>query len=165
MAADITNREDPVAQRKGDAERDRLHAAIVKHARAAGAKGLKQHEVIIDCPEPPGLSRLGDKTLIEMVRGYVVKLADLFPFQKVVNNYSRQYKYRSYVFAPPQWASEVAYAAFRTLTENGMRVNDLSLILANQAEGRARELLAENGIAVPDWQREYYLPDAAALAE
>jgi hypothetical protein len=120
---------------------------------------IMDQDIIIDVPDPPGYSRIGRETLIQIVSNYVEPLANLFPFQKVVNNYSNQYKYRTYIFSKQKWREHVAYGAFRAFSENGIQLNDLSLILAHQDVGLTRELLNTYGIAIPDWRTDFYIPD------
>jgi len=155
-------KQDPVSHKKGADFFNKLREIIIKYARDAGADGITSEDVLIDIPEPPKYDRLGQETLIQIVGDYVVQLKDLFPFQKVVNNYSTQYKYRSYVFSSECWKSYVAYAAFRGFIENGIHLNDLALILAHQEGGLTRDLLNKNNIAIPDWRDKsnFYVPDA-----
>lgn len=161
-SSDITDREDAVAQRKANDFLQKLRRRILFLAKGAGAEKLKADDVIVDIPSPPRIGALGHGTLIKLVDGYCVPLSELFPFHKVVNNYSIQYKYRSYVFAPAKWASHVAYAAFRAFDEEGIHLNDLALILAHREKGTTRDLLMKNHVRIPDWRTDYYIPDAAA---
>ena len=88
----------------------------------------------------------------------VVPLKKLFPFHKVVNNYSNQYKYKTYVFATTEFVPYVAYGAVRAFAEYGLRLNNLALILAHQNSGLAHDLLVKHEIEPPDWETTYYLP-------
>jgi HD superfamily phosphohydrolase len=110
---DFVNRADPQAQTKAAEFFARVRERTLKYARNAGAKGIRLEDIAIDIPDPPKYTRLGQDTMIQIVADEVVALADLFPFEKVVNNYSKQYKYRSYVFATEKYKEAVAYGAFR----------------------------------------------------
>lgn len=141
---------------------------IISYARKAGAIDLKEADIAIDIPDPPGLEKLGLETYILLANrngeDQVVPLTELFPFNKVTSNYSKQYKYRTYVFARERHRKEVAYGAFRALADLGIRLNDLSLILAHQADrGHAYDLLLTNGVSIPDWRTSSYVPDRDAL--
>jgi hypothetical protein len=157
--SDFVDREDPVARRKASSFFNNVKSRIHELATASGAKDLGVCEIAIDIPDPPRVGKLGQETMIQMVPGCVVNLSDLFPFHKVVNNYSIQYKYRTYVFGPERWGSEVAYAAFRAFTEAGIKPNDLALILAHKDEGPTRDLLNYNRCTIPDWRKAFFTPD------
>src|SRR5205814_9661378 len=102
---------------------DAVRQRAFHFARKEGALGLRSEDIIIDIPKPPTSTKLGEGILVEIVSGYVVPLSELFPFEKVVKNYSKHYKYRSYVFAPRQWKAHVAYGAMRGLAEASIRLN------------------------------------------
>ncbi len=157
---DFVDRSDPAAQKKGTQYSEKIRALTLKYAQAAGAIDIRGEDITIDIPDPPRYGKLGDKTLIEIVKGYVVPLSDLFPFQKVVNNYSEQYKYRAYVFASERYRDHVAYAAFRAFNEMGIRLNDLALILAHHHDGgQAYKRLIRAGIEPANWTEKFYAPD------
>jgi HD superfamily phosphohydrolase len=156
----FTDREDPLALQQATAFFDQIRQKIVEYATAVKNQELTLEDVVVDIPDPPRLGKLGLETLIQIVPEYVVNLADLFPFHKVVSNYSIQYKYRAYVFAPEGWSNEVAYAAFRAFSECGIRVNDLALILAHKDKGHTRDLLIKANAEIPDWRKDFYTPDA-----
>jgi HD superfamily phosphohydrolase len=156
---DLANSADTIDRERADEWRETVVEKIRAHAVDAGAFDLASDEIVLDVPEPPGFGRLGQETLVRIVPEYVIPLSELFPFQKVVNNYSTQYKYRSYVFAPERWRAEAAYGAFRALGDEGLQLNDLALILAHQNDARARDLLNTNGVRIPDWRKEFYAPD------
>ncbi|MBI4663625.1 MAG: HD domain-containing protein [Verrucomicrobia bacterium] len=158
--SEFTNREDPVAQKKASQFFNDIREKIRGYATVVGAAGLSLTDIVIDIPDPPRIGKLGHETMVQIVPEYVVQLSDLFPFHKVVTNYSTQYKYRTYVFGPEQWTSEIAYAAFRAFSEAGIRPNNLALILAHQEDGRATELLNRSNFTIPDWREEFYVPDA-----
>ncbi len=164
LSGDACNRDDPVARKKAIAFFDRLLTRVLDLCVEIGAS-IDRSDVAIDIPDPPGFSRLGEETFVQFAADYVVQLKDLFPFQKVVNNYTRHYKYRSYVFASEKWAAEIAYATFRALGEFGIHLNDLALLLAHQQAGRARDLLLRASIEPPDWKTNYYLPDEVIVSE
>jgi HD superfamily phosphohydrolase len=158
ICAGYTNRNDEIDFNRAARFFEDLRKQIVRYAKEAGAESIDEDDVMIDIPEPPGYGRLGRETLIQIVDNYVVPLERLFPFQKVVNNYSTQYKYRSYVFSSPMFVDYVAYAAYRAFQEEGIVLNDLSLILAHQNESNARDLLLKNNINIYKWDKHYYLP-------
>jgi HD superfamily phosphohydrolase len=157
--SEFVNRDDPVSKRKSTLFFDELRKKIHDYAVAAGAGDLVLGEIFIDVPDPPGLSKLGQETLVQIVEDYVVNLSELFPFHKVVTNYSKQYKYRTYVFGPERCSSEIAYAACRALPEFGIRPNSLALILAHKESGRTKELLDRHHVEIPDWRKVFYTPD------
>jgi len=157
--SDFSNREDPVAQRKAQDFFRKIRDKIREYAVAEGATDLQASEIEIDIPEPPSIGKLGHQTLVQIVPEYVVPLAELFPFHKVVNNYSNQYKYRTYVFGPERWIKKVAYGAFRAFQEVGIKPNSLALILAHKESDHTKELLDRNRIEVPDWREVFYVPD------
>jgi HD superfamily phosphohydrolase len=158
---DASFKKHPRAQQATDSLIQKLRKRIVALAKEAGAKTIKLEDVLIDIPSSPKLGKLGTDTLVQLVPGKVtVPLKKLFPFHKVVNNYSNQYKYKTYVFATAKFAAYVSYAAFRTFAERGMRLNDLALILAHQNTGKAHELLIAKHVAIPDWNTESYVPDS-----
>lgn len=159
-SADIVNRSDPVARRKGAKFIRAIIKKTVRYAKEAGASKITHDDVTIDIPDPPKYVRLGDQTLIQMVPDYVEPLKNLFPFQKVVNNYSTQYKYRSYVFSTETYKEHVAYGAFRAFKEAGIQLNDLSLILAHHSLGGiGYKNLHKADVNLPDWRKDYYTPD------
>ena len=154
--SEFVSREDPVGRKHGleffDDIKDRIHY----YAKDAGANDIQKEDIMIDIPEPPKYGRLGNDTLIQIVDDYVEPLRKLFPFQKVVGNYSTQYKYRSYVFSSQRFREFVAYAGFRAFKDQKINLNDLSLILAHQDKSG---LFAAKAIDVPDWRNNFYAPD------
>jgi HD superfamily phosphohydrolase len=157
--SDFVSREDPVARCNSQKFFSDLRSKIMHYAEEAGASGIQSEDIMIDIPEPPKYGRLGSDTLIQIVEEYVEPLKNLFPFQKVVNNYSTQYKYRSYVFSNQKCRDFVAYAAFRAFKDEGIILNDLSLILAHQERGKTHDLIIKNHLRLPDWRTEFYAPD------
>lgn len=156
---DYVNREDPISSSNSQKFLDRVKNNIVRFAQEAGATGIKIEDIMIDIPEPPKYGRLGSDTLIQIVDEYVEPLKRIFPFQKVMNNYSAQYKYRSYIFSNPQWTDYVAYASFMALNDEGIKLNDLSFILSHQEKGKARDLIIGKGLTLPDWRTDFYAPE------
>jgi uncharacterized protein len=162
-SSDMVDRSDPVAREKSAEFIATVIQKTVHYAKEAGASEITPNDVAIDIPDPPKYVRLGDQTLIQIVDEYVVPLKELFPFQKVVNNYSAQYKYRSYVFATEKYTKYVAYGAFRALRESGIILNDLSLILAHQFKGDiSYKELYKAGIEPPDWRKQFYVLDVVS---
>lgn len=159
QCSEFASREEPKSRKKALAFFDRIRKAIISYAGQEGCVDLTLADVIIDIPDPPGFKKLGVDTLIKIHEDSVEPLGTFFPFDKVVNNYSKQYKYRTYVFAPEARKHQVAYAAFRAFREHGIVLNDLSLILAHQESGVARDLLMKNQIPIPDWRSACYIPD------
>jgi HD superfamily phosphohydrolase len=159
--AEATGREDAQSQANAKKYVDALTKKIATYASAETRSAISQEDVFVDVPEPPGYKKLGESTFIKIHGDCVEPLKKLFPFHKVVNNYSKQYKYRTYVFAPENVTAEVAYAAFRAFYEDGIKLNDLGLILAHQEKGRARDLLMKHNIPIPDWRKKFYVPDEA----
>ncbi|HWY50676.1 MAG TPA: HD domain-containing protein [Chthoniobacterales bacterium] len=158
-SADSTNREDEAAQNKAKKFEQKIIQKVVTYVNEVADRTVDESDIFVDFPEPPGQKKLGEDTYIKIHTDCVERLRRLFPFQKVVNNYSKQYKYRTYVFAPESVRSEAAYAAFRAFFEEGITLNDLGLILAHQETGRARELLMKYSIPIPDWRKKFYMPD------
>src|SRR5205814_1234077 len=68
---------------------DAVRQRAFHFARKEGALGLRSEDIIIDIPKPPTSTKLGEGILVEIVSGYVVPLSELFPFEKVVKNYSK----------------------------------------------------------------------------
>ena len=163
--ADYTNRADPVAVKKAQAFFEKLRKAIFTYAKAEQADSLREDDILIDIPETRGYKKLGEDTLIKIAEGYVEPLGKFFPFDKVINNYSKQYKYRTYVFGPERYSGQIAYAAFRAFAESGIQLNDLSLILAHQELGTARDLLIKWRVTIPDWRKDFYVPDVEEIAQ
>ena len=155
--AQITNRSDPEGVKKGKKYFDEVRNLAVMYAREAGAKSIGIDDITIDIPEPPEYDSLGRETLIQIAAQYCIPLMKFFPFQKAVNNYSEQYKYRSYVFAPEEYRKHVAYAAFRAFKEKGIELNDLALIWAHQ-ETDTKHLFAKFDIEPKEWTKDYYEP-------
>lgn len=149
---------DPLSQEKSERFFRNIRDDILGYCVEEGIASLQEEDIVIDIPDPPQYDRLGQNTLIQIVEGYAVELSHFFPFQKAVNNYSEQYKYRSYVFAPEPFQEVVAYAAFRAFGNAGIHLNDLALILSHQDQGLTHDLLVKNHVAIPDWRTEFYIP-------
>ncbi len=165
ISVDAVNRKDPKAREKARQFLEDLQARALKYARDAGATEISDDDIVLDIPDPPMFTRLGEETFVQFAEGYVVQLKDLFPFQKVVNNYTRQYKYRSYVFGAERWTAEIAYGAFRAMLDLGIQLNDLAFLLAHQHDGRARDLLNRYQLKPLKWREHSYVPDESADSE
>lgn len=159
--ADLTNRTDPVARKKGAEFFDGIKRKIIEYVSEVRSPALEMGDILIDIPETRGYKKLGEDTLIKIHKDCIESLGKFFPFDKVINNYSKEYKYRTYVFGPETHKSEIAYAAFRAFSEQGIRLNELGLILAHQEAGTTRDLLKGNHIRIPDWRTDFYVPDLA----
>lgn len=162
--ADYLASNDPVQQARGQRFFQELTTKIIAYATEEGASGISEKDIYFDIPAEPKYDRLGRETLIQIVDDYVEPLERLFPFQKVVNNYATQYKYRTYLFSTNKYCQHVAYAAYRAFSEIGVKLNDLSLILAHQNERLTRELLVKHGIDILDWREDFFAPDALEQA-
>jgi HD superfamily phosphohydrolase len=166
--ADLDNRKQRQSVQKASAFFGEVKARAEKYAQeeitrtneALSGHGIAE-KIVIDVPSPPSYDRIGDESLIEISPELVVRLSDLFPFNKVVGNYAEQYKYRTYVFAPEEYLDVVAYAVYRAFGEIGVLLNDLALILAHRVSGpkSAKERLRDNQVDVLPWQEYSYTPD------
>jgi HD superfamily phosphohydrolase len=162
--ADLTNRTDPVARQKGAIFFDGIKKKIINYVAAERKPRLDMGDILIDIPETRGYKKLGEDTLIKIHDDCVETLGKFFPFDKVINNYSKEYKYRTYVFGPETHKDLIAYAAFRAFAEEGINLNDLGLILAHQEAGTAKDLLNKKNVLIPDWRKKFYVPDLAGSA-
>jgi HD superfamily phosphohydrolase len=166
--ADLDNRKQPLGVEKASAFFEDIKARAERYAKVEIARcgdplpmdGIAER-IFIDVPQPPRFNRIGDESLIEISPELVVRLSELFPFNKVVENYAEQYKYRTYVFAPGEYLDVVAYAVYRAFGERGVSLNDLALILAHRVSGvkSAKERLRDNHVDVLSWQEHSYTPD------